>query len=356
MGLFDFIFSSKKKEQERLRLEEEERRQRLEQERIAHERERRIEENRRKERERQERLKAEREQAESVQPFTFKSNCHQRYENGRPVQGLQDCIRTVSVVKNTNGCPGYRLQPGIGYIVKIYNDDLGKPNMSDKPMKVVRKTADMLELRGFPIEAQTPFGWQEVDYRDYGFIVHFKEGKVDKCVLHMYDRNVRIEYMKSNHVLQQSDTESFHFNNNVSISAVAQGFTFNLKFSRIQVIKQSYNGPSEEIKVSNNAFAHIVRKESNGVTTFDISNIAELREKGILQSNPSFTPSFSYNSDEEGDEFASAEVGNSFAAMTSDREFVSLFQITRQKGKLVAFIINNLPNEGNYYYLIVFHA
>lgn len=361
MGLFDFIFSSKKKEQERLRLEEEERRQILEQEHIAHERERRLEENRRKERERQERerqerLKAEREQAESVQPFTFQSNCHQRYEKGRPVQGLQDCLRTVSVVKNTNGCPGYRLQPGIGYIVKIYNDDLGKPNMSDKPMKVVRKTADMLELRGFQIEAQTPFGWQEVDYSDYGFVVHYKEGKVDKCVLHMYDRNVRIEYMKSNHALLQSDTESFHFNNNVSISTVAQGFMFNLKFSRIQVIKQSYNGPSEEIKVSPNAFAHIVRKESNGVTTFDISNIVELREKGILQSNPSFNPSFSYNSDEEGCEFASAEVGNSFAAMTSGREFVSLFQITRQKGKLVAFIINNLPNEGNYYYLIVFHA
>ena len=196
MGLFDFIFSSKKKEQERLRLEEEERRQRLEQERIAHERERRLEENRHKERERLERLKAEREQAESVQPFTFKSNCHQRYENGRPVQGLQDCIRTVSVVKNTNGCPGYRIQPGIGYIVKIYNDDLGKPNMSDKPMKVVRKTADMLELRGFPIEAQSPFGWQEVNYSDYGFIVYYKNGQIDKCVLHMYDRNIRIEYLK----------------------------------------------------------------------------------------------------------------------------------------------------------------
>lgn len=206
MGLFDFIFNSKKKEQERLRLEEEERRQRLEQERIAQERESRLEENRRKERERLERLKAEREQAESVQPFTFQSNCHQRYENDSPVQGLQDCIRTVSVVKNTNGCPGYRIQPGIGYIVKIYNDDLGKPNMSDKPMKVVRKTADMLELRGFPIEAQTPSGWQEVDYRDYGFIVYYKEGKVDKCVLHMYDRNVRIEYMKKEQILQYRES------------------------------------------------------------------------------------------------------------------------------------------------------
>ena len=83
----------------------------------------------------------------------------------------------MSVVKNTNGCPGYKLEPGIGYIVKIYNDDLNKPNMSDKPMKVVRKTDTFIELRGFPILAQSPFGWQEVDYRDYGFVVYYKNGE-----------------------------------------------------------------------------------------------------------------------------------------------------------------------------------
>ena len=198
MGLFDFIFNSKKKEQERLRLEEEKRHQKLEQERIARERERRLEENRLKEQERQARLKAEHEQAESLQPFTFKSNCHQRYENGTPVKDLQECLRTISVVKNTNGCPGYRLQPGIGYIVKIYNDDLGKPNMSDKPMKVVRKTDTSVELRGFPIEAQSPFGWQEVDYSVYGLNIHYEHGKVSKCVLHMYDRNTFIEYRVKN--------------------------------------------------------------------------------------------------------------------------------------------------------------
>ncbi len=48
MELFDFIFSSKKQEQERIRIEAEERRQRLEQERTARERERRLEENDRK--------------------------------------------------------------------------------------------------------------------------------------------------------------------------------------------------------------------------------------------------------------------------------------------------------------------
>ncbi len=350
MGLFD-LFSKKKKEQERLRLEEEARRQQFEQERIARENEKK----RKEEQEKKARLKAEREQNETIQPIIFKSNCHQRYESGAPVRGLQECLRSVSVVKNTNGCPGYRLQPGIGYIVKIYNDDLGKPNMSDKPMKVVRKTDSFVELRGFPIEAQSPFGWQEVDYSDYGFIVYYKDGHVDKCVLHMYDRNIKIEYMKKDSANKPAISgDKFPYNNNVSVSAVAQGFTFNLKFSNIQVVKQPYNGDAQNIEVSSSAYAHIIRKETNDIVTFDISNIAELRDKGILQSNPSFNPSFAYNADGQGNEFASAEVGNSYAAMFSGKEYVSLFQITRQKGKLVAFIINNLPNEDDFYYLIIF--
>jgi len=196
MGLFD-LFSKKKKEQERLRLEAEARQRRIEErwKSQANESRKRIEESE-KEAEELARLKADNEKALTMAPFSFKSKCHQRYENKVPVKGLQECLRTVSVVKNTNGCSGYKLQPGIGYIVKIYNDDLGKPNMSDKPMKVVRKTNDLVELRGFPIEAQTPFGWQEVDNRDYGLVVHYKNGEVEKCILHMYDRNTYIEYRK----------------------------------------------------------------------------------------------------------------------------------------------------------------
>lgn len=132
-----------------------------------------------------------------MEPFVFISDCHQRYENGTEVMGLQQCVRTVRVEKNTNGCRGYKLNAGDGYIVKVFNDDLGKPNMSDKPMRIVSKTADKVELRGFPIEAQTPFGWQEVNYSDYGFTVHYSNGKVAKCVLHMFDRNVDLEYRKS---------------------------------------------------------------------------------------------------------------------------------------------------------------
>lgn len=179
MSILDFIFGNNKKEEE----------DRLERER---------QEKARKEREEKARLDAERRKREqessSVEPFVFKSNCHQRYESGEPKLGLQECIRTIRVEKNANGCSGYRLAPGEGYIVKIYNDDLGKPNMSDKPMKVVRRTDNILELRGFPIEAQSPFGWQEIDLSDYGLVVYYENGQVSKCVLHMYDRDTYIEY------------------------------------------------------------------------------------------------------------------------------------------------------------------
>lgn len=149
-----------------------------------------------------------------IEPFVFKSDCHQRFENGSEVMGLQQCIRTVSVEKNTNGCRGYKLNPGDGYIVKVFNDDLGKPNMSDKPMRIISKTSDKVELRGFPIEAQTPFGWQEVDYRDYGFTVYYINGKVSKCVLHMFDRNVDLEYRSTGKKIDRYSTmiENSSFN------------------------------------------------------------------------------------------------------------------------------------------------
>ena len=186
MGLLDFLFGNSK---------DKERQAELERQRIAAEA--RMAQQRKEEQERQARIKKEqavRARMMTIEPFVFKSNCHQRYEGTYPKMGLQECLRTVSVVKNTNGCSGYQLQPGDGYIVKIFNDDAGKPNMADKPMRVVRKTDTSVELRGYKVNAQTPFGWQEIDLADYGLLVHYENGKVCKCVLHMYDRNTFIEY------------------------------------------------------------------------------------------------------------------------------------------------------------------
>lgn len=131
-----------------------------------------------------------------VTPFVFTSNHHQRYENNIPVMGLQNHIRTIRVEKNTNGCRGYDLEPGRGYIVKVWNDEMGRANMSDKPMDLIKKTDNCWVFRGFPIDAESPFGWVNMDYQNYGFIVFLKNGKIEKCQLHMYDRNTYIEYLE----------------------------------------------------------------------------------------------------------------------------------------------------------------
>ena len=105
MGLLDFLLGNSKEKERQAELE----RQRIAAEaRKAQQRE-----------EEQERLARARARMMTIEPFVFKSNCHQRYEGAYPKMGLQECLRTVSVVKNTNGCSGYQLQPGDGYIIKI---------------------------------------------------------------------------------------------------------------------------------------------------------------------------------------------------------------------------------------------
>ena len=97
----------------------------------------------------------------------------------------------------------------------------------------------------------------------------------------------------------------------------------------------------------------MIRTVNNGNIMIDFSDIGALKSKAIIQTNLSLAPDFSYNHDADGNEFASAEINNSWAVMSSGKEYVSLFQITKQKGNVVSFIINNLPGDQDFYYLIM---
>ena len=132
-----------------------------------------------------------REQLTKFTPFVFKSTNYQRPENGIAVMGVQSCMRTVSVEKNTAGCEGYNITAGC--IVKVFNNDLNKPNMSDMPVDLVDITNEKVVFRGYSLEAMSPSGWQKVDYSDYRFTVHYSNNSIFRYVLHMYDRN--IEYV-----------------------------------------------------------------------------------------------------------------------------------------------------------------
>lgn len=130
--------------------------------------------------------------------FAFESDCHQRYENNNPVMGLQECPRYLEVKKNVNGCDGYLLIPGDGYILYATNGETGRPQFSPKPMRVKKATDSEILLQGFDLFAKSPFGLQEIDLSDYGFSIFLQNGKPKKCVLYMYDRNIKIEYRKIN--------------------------------------------------------------------------------------------------------------------------------------------------------------
>lgn len=184
MGIFDF-FSGKKKEkelQEQLRIQQEQKRHA---------------EEKRKKAERQKLQEQKRQEEKMLSNFDYDSTCHQRYENSRPVRDLQICPRYIKIRKNTNGCSGYQLTNGDGYILTATNGETGKPQFAPKPMRVVKFTDKEILLKGYIVSAQTPFGWQEIDLSDYGFSIILDKGTVKKCVLHLYDRNVDLEYKKS---------------------------------------------------------------------------------------------------------------------------------------------------------------
>lgn len=132
----------------------------------------------------------------------FNSTSHQRYEHGIPVMGLQVCNRAVKIEENINGCKGYNILPGDGYIVSILNLDCNHPwwgdnyQMSPKPMRLVRETSNEIFLRGYEVLAMTLFGFQEIDMSDYGITLYIENNEIVRCRLDLFDRNTYIEYYK----------------------------------------------------------------------------------------------------------------------------------------------------------------
>ena len=118
--------------------------------------------------------------------FVLKSYDHLRYENGKHVSGPHGgANRAVTVEPNKKN--------GEGYLVAIYNLDGNHPiwrdnvQMAPKQMKIIQKTIDKVVLRGHGYDARGS------SFADYGMTIHLKNSDIEKCILHMHDRNVDIE-------------------------------------------------------------------------------------------------------------------------------------------------------------------
>lgn len=117
--------------------------------------------------------------------FVFHSSDHLRYENGRHVSGPHGgAPRAVKVEANITG--------NDGYTVTMFNTDGGQAivQMAPKQMKLVGTDNEKIQLKGYGFDSMG------VSFADYGLTIFSSNGNIEKCILHMYDRNVDIEYLQ----------------------------------------------------------------------------------------------------------------------------------------------------------------
>ena len=88
---------------------------------------------------------------------------------------------------------GLDVTPKEGFLVTMWNMDMPVPTQQMQPKLMVMSadTGDKILLRGVQLQAM---GVVAYDNKDYGITLHLKNRDVVKCVLHMYDRGVDIEY------------------------------------------------------------------------------------------------------------------------------------------------------------------
>lgn len=115
--------------------------------------------------------------------FIFKSSDHNRYENGILVSGPHGgAPREIRVEPNISGDEGCT--------VTMFNTDGQRViQMAPKQMKIIQQGADKLVLRGY---GQDIMGGS---FADYGLTINFINGQIAKCILHIHDRNIDIEYL-----------------------------------------------------------------------------------------------------------------------------------------------------------------
>ena len=88
----------------------------------------------------------------------------------------------------------FKVEPNIsgneGQTVTMFNTD-GQHvvQMAPKQMKIIQQSTDKIVLRGY---GQDMTG---ASFADYGLTISFVNRQVVKCILHMHDRNVDIEYL-----------------------------------------------------------------------------------------------------------------------------------------------------------------
>lgn len=137
-----------------------------------------------------------------------------------------------------------------------------------------------------------------------------------------------------------------------SIKSIANGCNFNIKFKNTTIRKVCYNGQESEVlkSVYSGEGTCTTIKCNNGSVTIDFQDANKMRNMGILSESIVLRPyengHMTYQQHNNGDEFATRE-------FNSYNSFVTYYQVTKQGGNVVAFIIMNPPAQPDCYYLAI---
>jgi len=119
--------------------------------------------------------------------FIFSSSDHLRFQNGVHVAGPHGgARRAIKVEPNIEGHEGYT--------VTIFNLDGNHPlwqnnvQMAPKQMKLLKQEGNKIVLRGYGHDALGG------SFADYGITIFVEGDEINKCILHMHDRGVDVEY------------------------------------------------------------------------------------------------------------------------------------------------------------------
>ncbi len=127
-------------------------------------------------------------------PIRFQASLLAAQELGGAFEKPRPARATVIVDENTNGCHGYRVISGKGYLVSILNSDSGIVQLGPIPMLVESVSADCISLQGYKCMKESLYGSREIDNSLIGLNVLFKGGDVDSCVLARIDTGKNYMY------------------------------------------------------------------------------------------------------------------------------------------------------------------
>lgn len=122
--------------------------------------------------------------------FVFYSGHHYRIENGTEVGGGA-AKRAIRIEDSISGNEGYS--------VTIYDTEDGdilqpdRVSMSTKPMKIISSTSNETKMRGWGVYT-VPWAGIQIPFSNYGLTIHHLGGVIQKITLHMFDKNVDIDY------------------------------------------------------------------------------------------------------------------------------------------------------------------